>query len=61
LFTPQPKASNSLLLNKWSHIGQALVGSISALVFIFALASVAKHHLPGARVPGHQDPALIVM
>jgi hypothetical protein len=29
------------LINTWIHIGQALVGSIGALAFIFALACTA--------------------
>jgi len=32
---------NTDLITTWIHIGQALVGSIGALAFIFALACIA--------------------
>jgi hypothetical protein len=40
--TPDVTPITNLILN-WTHIGQALVGSIGALAFIFAFACVQKH------------------
>ena len=38
--TPDVTPITTLILT-WTHIGQALVGSIGALAFIFALACIA--------------------
>ncbi len=39
------------LINTWIHIGQALVGSIGALAFIFALTCISKRR----KLPQHAE------